>query len=377
MVRSLKAVAVYPKDHRLDIADVPAPSLREPDEVLVRILEVGLCGTDREIATFEYGSPPPGSEYLVMGHEGLGEVLEVGSGVQRLKPGDLVVPTVRRPCGDPACTACAMDRQDFCFTGKFAERGIKDLHGFMTEQIVEREKYLHQVPSELRDVAVLTEPLTIARKALRQIFEVQDRLPWACSTEGRQPPSPQKAVACRRALVLGAGPVGLLGAMTLANAGFETIIYSRVSGISERVDIARAIGASFMDAEEVTPADLPAKLGQVDAVYEAVGASELAFQVLELLGPNAIFVFTGVPGRKKKATVHTDAIMRNLVLKNQALVGTVNAAPEDFDSAIGALGEFRRRWPGAVERLKTGRFEPERAPELLKAGHGIKNVIAF
>jgi glucose 1-dehydrogenase len=374
----LKALAVYPEARRLAITDIAEPGITAPDEVLIRILEVGLCGTDKEIASFEYGSPPEGCEYLVIGHEGLGEVLEVGPGVRGLRPGDLVVPTVRRPCSEPDCPACAIGRQDFCYTGKFKERGIQKLHGFLSERIVEKEQYLHPVEPDLRDIAVLTEPLTIAKKALRQLFGVQDRLPWGCEAMPQGDRSERPVIECRKALVLGAGPVGLLGAMTLADAGFETMVYSNLGGVTARMEVARSIGCKFLAAEDISVEALPGRIGKVDVVYEAVGASELAFELLNLLGPNAVFIFTGVPGRKKKASIPTDAIMRNLVLKNQVLIGTVNAASEDFESGIRALGEFRHKWPGAVERLITGRCDPSSAPDILTgSSKGIKRVVVF
>ena len=118
-------------------------------------------------------------------------------------------------------------------------------------------------------------------------------------------------------------------------------------------------------------------MGEVDVIYEAVGASQLAFDVLELLGPNAIFVFTGVPGRKTKSTINTDRIMRNLVLKNQVLVGTVNAASEDFESAVRALSQFKAKWPGVPERLKTHAVEPEQVREALHKKTGIKQYVRF
>src|SRR5262249_35095397 len=156
------------------------------------------------------------------GHESLGEVIEVGPGVSRLRPGDLVVTMVRRPCRQEACVACRDDRQDFCFTGQFRERGIKEEHGFMTEIVVDDERYMNAVPRELREVGVLVEPLTIAEKALAQVWQVQQRLPWACSFTPGEPKA-----HCHLAVVIGAGPVGLLGAMALVNAGFDTTVYSR------------------------------------------------------------------------------------------------------------------------------------------------------
>lgn len=142
------------------------------------MLDVGICGTDKEIVSFEYGTPPEGSPYLIIGHESLGEVIEVGSAVTRVKVGDLAVPTVRRPCSDPSCIACRADRQDFCYTGKFTERGINQRHGYMTEFVVEDQRYLNPVPRTLRDVAVLVEPLTIAEKGITQLKQIQQRLPW-------------------------------------------------------------------------------------------------------------------------------------------------------------------------------------------------------
>jgi threonine dehydrogenase-like Zn-dependent dehydrogenase len=305
--------------------------------------------------------------------------LKVGGNVKHLVPGDLVVPTVRRPCGDPSCVACAVGRQDFCFTGKFKERGINRLHGFLTGIIVEESKYLHKIPPELRHIAVLVEPLTISAKALRQILDIQGRLPWGCPVDSRGGRQQAKTpnLSCRRALVLGAGPVGLLGAMTLLNEGFETLIYSRLGSEPKRLEISKAIGAEFIAAEDKPVEELSRCLGEVDVILEAVGASQLAFDVLELLGPNAIFVFTGVPGRKTKITVNTDKIMRNLVLRNQALVGTVNAAPEDFENAIHSLAEFERKWPGTAESLKTHRIGLEQVSEALKSKHGIKQYVAL
>src|SRR5262252_7101782 len=201
----MKAVAVFASQRELKLVDLPSPSLVSPTQARIRILDVGVCGTDREICAFDYGTPPAGAEQLVIGHEALGQVEAVGPEVTRVKPGDLVVPMVRRPCGRPECRACQDERQDFCYTGQFSERGIKERNGFMTELVVDHERYLTVVPPALREIGVLTEPLTIAEKALRQVDEVQRRLPWVCPHELGKP-----AGYCHRAVVLGAGPVGLL-----------------------------------------------------------------------------------------------------------------------------------------------------------------------
>ena len=170
----------------------------------------------------------------------------MGSGVTGLAPGDLAVLTVRRPCRDEICGPCRRGRQDFCITGDFTERGIKGAHGFMTEFVVDDERYVVKVPKELREVAVLLEPLTVAEKAAEQVRVLAQRLPGDLKGD----PSSLDAV------VLGAGPIGLLGAMKLVDAGFNTWVYSRDKADSPNVSIVSAIGARFVSSSEHPPADL-------------------------------------------------------------------------------------------------------------------------
>jgi threonine dehydrogenase-like Zn-dependent dehydrogenase len=369
----VKAIAVFPKSREVRLLDVPEPRLETPTQARIRMLDVGVCGTDREICAFEYGTPPPGSDHLVIGHESLGQVEAVGAGVTRFQPGDLVVPMVRRPCPHAHCPACRRDRQDFCFTGDFTERGIKEASGYMTERVVEEEKWLVPVPRALRDVAVLVEPLTIAEKALIQLWDVQERLPWEC------PHRPGKRHGhCRRALVLGAGPVGLLGALALAASEFEVIVYAREEAPNPKSVLAAQFGASYVSSSEVPPDKLAARCGPIDVVYEAAGASHVAFETMQALGPNSVFIFTGVPGRKAPVELDTDLLMRNLVLRNQIVFGTVNAGRDAFEAAIRDLGIFLRRWPGAVRGLVSGRHPASAYRELLLGRPtGIKHVIAF
>ncbi len=369
----MKAMAVFPATKEVKVIDQPEPSIVSPTDVKLRMLDIGVCGTDKEIVAFQYGTPPAGSPYLVIGHESLGEVIQIGSGVQSLKTGDLVVTMVRRPCGHSGCVACQAGRQDFCYTGDFTERGIKGRHGFMTEFVVDDEKYMNHVPDDLRDCAVLVEPLTIAEKAIEQLWPIQSRLPWACPTEPGKP-----AQFCHKALVLGAGPVGLLGAMALLVQGFQVYVYSKNPVPSVQSDLCKAIGATFFPAQSTTIDDVARSMGNIDLVYEAVGASGLAFDVMRVLGTNGVFIFTGVPGRKGPIEVDTDLLMRDSVLKNQIVYGTVNAGKQAFEDAIRDISEFRRRWPDAVQKLITGRFKIDQAIDLLTGkAEGIKNVVTF
>jgi len=162
----MKAIAVTPAKKSVSLINQHEPRIESPTDVKLRMIEAGVCGTDREICASEYGTPPSGFDDLVIGHESLGEVVEVGAKVTRVKVGDIVVPMVRRPCPHDHCAACRAERQDFCFTGDFTERGIKEHHGFMAQFIVDDEKYMNPVPQNLRDVAVLVEPLTIAEKGM-------------------------------------------------------------------------------------------------------------------------------------------------------------------------------------------------------------------
>jgi glucose 1-dehydrogenase len=361
----MKAVAVFPKSREVRVIDdAPEPRLGSPTQVRVRTLEVGVCGTDKEILDFRYGTPPDGEDFLIVGHEALGEVVEVGAQVQGLKPGDLVVPRVRRPCPHERCPACRHGYPDFCITGDYTERGIQKAHGFCAQLFVEDVAYLHRVPASLRAVAVLTEPLTIAEKALREVEHLRERLPWE--------------VKPGRAVVLGSGPVGLLGAMVLLRAGYGTTMYSRSPKPNVKAEAAEALGAPYLSSKEVPVEELARRAGPVDVVYEAAGASKAALNMLRSLGPNGVFVLTGVPGRKEPLELEGAALLKQLVLKNQVVLGTVNAADMDFDAALEDLGRFQERWPGGLERLITARHPPEEFVQAVsgKAG-GIKHVITF
>jgi threonine dehydrogenase-like Zn-dependent dehydrogenase len=356
----MKAAAVYPDTKSLGVvADFPEPKIESPTGVKLRVLNVGVCGTDREIASFLYGTPPAGSEYLVIGHECLGEVVEAGPEAGAVKPGDLVIPMVRRPCDHPECIACRAGRQDFCYTGDYRERGIMKMHGFMTELVVDDVRYMNPVPAGIREVAVLVEPLTIAEKALIQVKQIQGRLPWRKHS----------------ALVLGAGPVGLLGAMTLALDGFEVTVYSKDREPNASADIVKAIGGKYISALDRSIDQMAAEMGAIDLVYEATGSSQLAFDVLPVLGPNGVFVLTGVPGKHGPQPFDKDDVMRKMVLRNQCLFGTVNAGKDAFEHAVTDLTGFYAKWPEAVRGLITGRFSIDNFAQPIQNQKGIKNII--
>ena len=369
----MKAVAVTPTLKKVGIIEHPRPELHRDDEVKIRTIDVGICGTDREICTFVYGDPPAGSQHLVLGHEAMGEVIEVGSQVKHLKAGDFVVPSVRRPCRDEDCLACKANLQDFCSTGTYVERGIKGHHGFMTESFVEQEQYLTHVPATLKNVAVLMEPLTIAEKGLAQAWATQKRLPWVRNYDGSRPTG--KGL---NAVILGAGPIGILGAMTMKAAGFETYVYNRSPAPNPKSEIIESIGAKYISSRDVPYEKLPSMIGSIDLIYEAIGISRVAFDALSILGVNGVYIFTGIPAPGAAIPVDANQMMRDIVLGNQAIIGTVNADDASFKAAISDLAYFKQHWPDAIDAVITRRYQIEDCRELLlDRATGIKNVISF
>jgi threonine dehydrogenase-like Zn-dependent dehydrogenase len=361
----MRALAAFPSGREVRLVDHPEPTIGGSTEVKLRILEIGVCGTDREITSFEYGEPPADSPYLVIGHEALGEVIEVGSGVSGLRPGDLAVPMVRRPCPHDWCGPCRNGRQDFCITGDFVERGIKGVHGYMTEFVVDEERYMVKVPRALREVAVLLEPLTVAEKAAEQIRVLVQRLPGDLKNDRSN----------LNAVVLGAGPIGLLGAMKLIDGGFNTWVYSMDETDSPNVGIASAIGAQFVSAAEYRPSALAEVVGNISLIYEATGIAKVAFDALSVLGVNGVFLSTGVPAVGEPIEIRGEQIMRNLVLNNQVMIGTVNAGRISFEEGLEDLSSFMGRFPDAVRSLITARVTLDDARDAVLSRGGIKTIV--
>lgn len=367
----MRALALWPAHHRSGVIDHPEPAIAAPTDVLVRILEVGVCGTDAELCAYHFGTPPARSEYLIPGHEAIGEVIEVGPAVSTLAPGDLVVPSVRRPCPHPACAACRSGNQDFCETGEFTERGIRAAHGFLAERIVEEERFLYRLPLSLRRVGVLVEPLSIAEKGVRQYLAVQRRLPWLRDAGERE------ILDGRRALVLGAGPVGILGAMLLRERGCEVWVYSREPADDPRVALVASTGARYLEAARVPVDAIAEEMGSIDLVYEAAGDGALVLAALPRLGRNAVFVTTGVPDGGSRVSVAAGDLLTRMVVSNQLLVGTVNASHADFLAAVRDLESFGTRWANATAGIVTGRRALEEFRECAVRKRGVKEVIAF
>ena len=370
----MRAVGLVPKTGKLEVIDVAQPAIQQPDQVLLQMLEVGVCGTDREIARGELGAAPHDHDHLIIGHESLARVAAVGSQVREVREGDLVVATVRRGCG--RCPSCLHGAVDFCTTGEYIEHGIKQLNGFMTEYVVDQAQFLIPLPAELRAIGVLLEPLTVGEKAIEQALRILRRLPFPPGQLDRDHSAADWGVGLR-ALVAGSGPISMLGAMILRAHGAEVTVIDRSDDDNLTTKLIHKIGAKHLNGANIATEGLDDQLGQVDLIFEATGAAGFSFNLIDALGVNGVYVFTGIPGGDKTETVPAASLMRQLVLNNQAIFGSVNASQQNFVQGVADLGRFRTLWGDAVDSLITGRVALEQFMDAIQppVKGGIKSIV--
>ncbi|PSQ57217.1 MAG: glucose dehydrogenase, partial [Halobacteriales archaeon SW_9_67_25] len=134
----MKAIGIERGAERPALLEVPRPD-PGPAEPLVRTVRVGVDGTDHEVIAGHHGGPPAGEEFLVLGHEAVGVVAEGAGGFE---PGDVVVPTVRRPPDGEGNRYFERGEADMAPPGAALERGIDGAHGFMSEYFTSPAEYL-------------------------------------------------------------------------------------------------------------------------------------------------------------------------------------------------------------------------------------------
>lgn len=329
--------------------------------VEVAVVEVGVCGTDLEIANDGYGAAPAGRDQLVLGHENLGRVVAAPPGAE-LQPGQLVVATVRRPCPE-RCPPCAAGQSDDCLTGNYTERGIKGRDGYMAERYVESSDYLIPLPAVLSKVGVLMEPSSIVEKGLIQAFSIQrTRMPW----------DPKLALVC------GSGAVGLLAAIFLRLRDIEVSVVSKTDPSSPSFKIAQAVGAKLLDADQHPVAGLGQELGHIDLIFEATGSSSVAMDAIAATGHNGVCCLSSVTAGMRTVTVDSDSLNLDMVLGNKLVFGTVNANRRHFEAAARMLGAAARKWPGILEQIVTRRVPADQfADAFARHPDDIKTVISF
>jgi threonine dehydrogenase-like Zn-dependent dehydrogenase len=338
--KTMKAIAVLPgvPNSMHLVEDAPMPTLDDvPDGrgVLVQVLRVGVDGTDREINAAEYGAAPPGSPYLITGHESFGRVVAIGPKVVEVAPGDFVVATVRRPGGS---IYDVIGTNDMTTDDTYFERGINLRHGYLSEYYVDDVEFIVKVANGLEKVGVLLEPTTVVEKGIAQAYEIQRRL---------------RVWKPRKAAVMGAGTIGLLAAMVLRLRGIEVTVFGRTPKPYLNSDLLDAIGARYLSTGDTSIADGAVRFGPFDLIFEATGASPVVFDSMRALGKNGVLVLSSVTGGNRTIEVPADKINLEFVLGNKVMVGTVNANREYFEMGVRDLAHAESQYPGWLERLLT------------------------
>jgi glucose 1-dehydrogenase len=333
----MKAITVEPgKPGTVRYEDIPEPDERE-GSVLVEAIAASVCGTDIEISEGKYGWPPPGETRLVLGHESLGRVIDPGPR-SSFKKGDLVSGLVRRP--DPVpCPNCAVGESDMCRNGQYTERGIKEINGYMSQRWRIEPEYAIKVDPTLGILGVLLEPTTVIIKALEQVLAVGQRAFWEPKT----------------ILVTGAGPIGLLAAGVASLAGLEVHVLDRVdSGL--KPELVRALGATYHSGSVLDIGFEP------DVIVECTGAGSVIADSIQKLGAGGVLCLTGVGGGGLSGYAVAD-VAAKAVLKNNVIVGSVNANKRHWYKANERLNRMDRKW---LSRLITRYEKPENFNEALK-----------
>jgi glucose 1-dehydrogenase len=335
----MKAIAVIPgKPNSMHLREVPKPKVSDiPNSrgVLVKVLRVGVDGTDKEINAAEYGAAPQGYDYLITGHESFGIVEEVGPNVVELKPGDYVVATVRRP-GHSIYDQ--IGTYDMTTDDMYFERGINLRHGFLAEYYVDDPEYIVKFPRGLKEVGVLLEPTTVIEKGIAQAYEIQRRL---------------RVWRPRKAAVMGAGTIGLLATLALRLRGLEVVTLGRTPKPYLNSELIEALGASYETTIDLPIVESAKKYGPFDIIFEATGASSVVFESMQALGKNGVLVLSSVTGGNKMIEVPADKINLDYVLGNKVTVGTVNANREYFEMGVKDMAHAEAEYRGWLRRLLT------------------------
>jgi threonine dehydrogenase-like Zn-dependent dehydrogenase len=323
----MQAITVRPPTpNSVTLQDVPEPDHAEGD-ILLQTLAIGICGTDVEIIRGDYGEPPPGDKFLILGHESLARVLEAppDSG---FAAGDLAVAMVRHP--DPVpCPNCAVGEWDMCRNGRYTEHGIKQRHGFARERYRTTRDRLVKVDPKLGKLGVLLEPTSVVAKAWEHIERIGQRARW-------QPTS---------VLVTGAGPIGLLAALLGRQRGLAVDVVDIVTD-GPKPQLVRDLGADYHTGGVQSLQRTP------QIALECTGVAQLVFDIMRTTTPGGIVCLTGVSSGGWKMSIDFGMLNRSMVLENDVVFGSVNANRRHYEAAAEALAKADPQW---LSRLITRR----------------------
>ncbi len=315
----MRALTVVPKQaHSAGIVDIPEPDISE-GSVLVQTIAIGVCGTDHEIVSGNYGWAAPGRDRLVLGHESLGRVLEAPADSGFAK-GDLVAGIVRHP--DPVpCPNCAVGEWDMCRNGQYTERGINERDGFCRERFRADPGFLVKVAPHLGLLGVLMEPASVLAKAWEHIERIGERAIW-------------KPRTC---LVIGAGPIGLLAALMGRQRGLDVHVVDRHED-GPKPGLVKSLGASYHVGAVKELAS------EADVVVECTGVGQLVFDILQSTPPGAITCLTGISSGGRPISADIGALNKTMVLENDVVFGSVNANRRHYEKAADALAKADPTW---------------------------------
>jgi threonine dehydrogenase-like Zn-dependent dehydrogenase len=345
---------------------VEAAEPREPlpGQVLCRTLELGVCGTDREILKSAKPWTPAGEERLILGHECLARIEAVGSGVANFRPGDLVIPVVRRALPGQ------LRRADLLPFGAFTERGIVREHGFSQPFWLDRPEYLFRVPVEIVDLAVLAEPLSCSEKGVNEATILQRARLGDAAWTAADPP---------RVLVTGMGPIGFAAVLAAVARGWPVTMLGRDEPDSFRAKLVHSLGGRYQPLAATDMKDFDIERDGHDLLLECTGSDEVLLQTAALIRSCGVIVWLGSDRVPKPAMHNVQKLVREGLLRNHLHIGCVNAAPRDFSDALAHLALLAKNRRAELAALITARVKPEQA--LWHYEHrepqGIKTVLMY
>lgn len=359
----MKGIAARPgtaEPALLAVADPPAP---QSDEVLCRTLQLGVCGTDREILLSQSPWVPAGDDYLILGHECLARIERLGANTHGLQVGDLVVPVVRRAFDKHVA------RPDMLPFGTFIERGIYHGHGFSTPWFLDRPEYLFRVSPTIESIAVFTEPLSVSEKGVQEALAVQRGRLGGAVWQSTPP----------RVLVSGLGPIGFAAVMSCRARGWPVAMYGRDPRDTFRARLAVEFGAQYVLADDLAEPPRDIESQGFDLILECTGSDEVMLRTANWLASCGVMVWLGSSRRPHARPLNVELLMRNAILRNHIHLGTVNAAPRDFQTALDILEQLWGSQRQALQSLITARVSPD--DSLWHYGHrqpqGIKTVVMY
>ncbi|MBM4001245.1 MAG: hypothetical protein FJ297_17210 [Planctomycetes bacterium] len=357
----MKVIAAVRGSNEACFREIAEPDGPECGELLLRTKQLGVCGTDREILLSGEPAVPPGSEFLALGHECLAEVVGVGAGCDGWTPGRLAVPIVRRPL--PGFRR----RPDMLALGQFTERGILYEHGFSAPLFLDRSEFLVPVPPDLESLAVLTEPMAVAEKGVREADALQRaRLGDTAWPAG----SPRVAVT-------GLGPIAYASLLACGARGWPVSVLGRDEPDSVRARLVRELGARYLGAVEWQCETRDVESDGFDLILECTGSDEVLVRSSGRLASCGVLVWLGSSRVPEIRPLPLDHMMRNAVLGNHLHLGSVNAARVDFERAVAHLSWWRNRNAAAVSRILTEHVPVDEslACYARRTPHGIKCVV--